>query len=349
MRRQPTSLHPPSLPHHRRLTHLSSTFLVPFSFGVLVSDWDGVNEYEQLRATMYNYDMNLVGFAADIYGIDRHNVSDINERIALATFWRSNGTLFAERIQAAVDLVRTLPQVNSDQIALAGYCFGGTGVLLYGLQGLNDVQAIVSFHGGLTGLPLPNTWVTPPLLVLSGGADDTSTDVMALETTLNSVNATWEITRYSDVEHAFTVFDDERYNEWADRRSWESTRTFLENVFGIKPYETGSPPETVSVEAVPYTDVDGTRLQGYLAVPNSSSWIAPHPAVVILPYVVCAQCCVTQQCRLLRRCVLLYRLSLSLSHTHTLFYVLQRLGRRQPVRAAARLDVVRPRIRGLCG
>lgn len=67
-------------------------------------------------ATEYNW----VGFAADIYGASLHNVTDINERIELATLYRSNATLFAERIQAAVDVVKNLDQVDPDKIALLG-------------------------------------------------------------------------------------------------------------------------------------------------------------------------------------------------------------------------------------
>jgi dienelactone hydrolase len=100
-----------------------------------------------------------------------------------------------------------------------------------------NVRAVVSFHGGLTDLPTPaaaaanNTNATtatnaaanatstvPKLLVLSGGSDDTATQIMDLERTLNDAAtagtiATWEITRFSNVQHAFTVFGDERYNE----------------------------------------------------------------------------------------------------------------------------------------
>lgn len=81
-------------------------------------------------------------------------------------------------------------------------------------MGMNDVKAVVSFHGGLGSLPPVSVNVEPKVLVLSGGADDTSTEIMDLEMTLDMANATWEITRYSDIEHAFTVFGDDRYNKW---------------------------------------------------------------------------------------------------------------------------------------
>jgi len=143
------------------------------------------------------------------------------------------------------------------------------------------VQAVVSFHGGLGSLPEAGPAVQPKVLVLSGGEDDASTDIMTLEETLDNATATWEITRYSGIEHAFTVFDDDRYNEWADMRSWDSMVVFLKEAFGEIVYES-SPPNMTSVEAVNYTDVDGTELRSYIAMPGDE-WQRPRPAVVIIP------------------------------------------------------------------
>lgn len=102
-----------------------------FCFSFLNRDWDGVNEYEQTRATMIADALGYVGFAADIYGADKHIVNDITERRTLATLYRSNATLFSERIQAAVELVKTFPEVDAENVALIGYCFGGCVFLCY--------------------------------------------------------------------------------------------------------------------------------------------------------------------------------------------------------------------------
>lgn len=244
-------------------------------------DWNGVNDYEKLRAEMVADELGYIGFAADIYGKDLHTVENITQRSELASLYRSNVTLFANRIQAAIDTVRTFDEVDDENVAAIGYCFGGTGVIMYALAGINDIKAVVSFHGGLGALPEPGPVAEPKMLVLSGGADDTSTEIIDLEMTLDAANATWEITRYSDIEHAFTVFDDDRYNEWADMRSWESMKEFLAECFGEKPFQS-EPPAVTEVEAVNYTDVDGTELRGYLAMP-SSDWQRPLPAVLVIP------------------------------------------------------------------
>jgi dienelactone hydrolase len=289
--------------------YLSLPAVTPAPAVVIIPDWDGVNFYEQQRATMIAKELGYVGFAADIYGADKHEVEDIDERKALATHYRSNSTLFTSRIKAAVDTVKDLSEVDSGNVAVIGYCFGGTfnlcvssgecqcensnifvgvlslsvgsGVITYGLVGADDVVALASFHGGLGDFPEAGPVVKPPLLILSGGDDDASTDIVDLEETLNAANASWEITRYSGIEHAFTVFDDDRYNEWADQRSWESMTGFLQEAFGEVPFD-GMMPDSVSVTPIDYTDVDGAELRGYLSLP-SDDCVTPTPAVVILP------------------------------------------------------------------
>ena len=202
--------------------------LITFSlyFYIHYSDWDGVNLYEQQRATLIAQDLNYIAFAADIYGTDAGDViSNMTLRKELADLYRSNATLFAQRIQAAVDVVKALDDVDANNVALIGYCFGGTGVLQYattlGDVSGDEVQAVVSFHGGLTFILEANSTdelfvsnVTTKVSVLSGGEDDASSEIMDLEMILDGRGADWEMTRYSGIEHAWTVFDDERYNEW---------------------------------------------------------------------------------------------------------------------------------------
>jgi dienelactone hydrolase len=249
---------------------------------IIIPDWDGVNEYEQTRATLVTEEWNMVGFAADIYGAGLQTVANITERSELANLYRSDPILFAERIKAAVDLIRAHEKVNPDQVAIFGYCFGGTGVLQYGLMGYDGVNAVVSFHGGLSQIPEPNATFVPKVLLLSGGDDDTSTQIMDMEITLDAADAPWEITRYSGIEHAFTVWSDDRYNEWADMRSWESAGHFILEAFGITEFMSAQPEEELMLTEVNYTGVDGTPLTGHLAMPGPQ-WQRPLPAVVVFP------------------------------------------------------------------
>ena len=153
----------------------------------------------------------MVAFAADIYGADFQTVSNNTERGQLATFYRSNSDVFASRISTAIQYVKDLDSVDATKVSVFGYCFGGTGVLQYvmGPNGDQDVAAMVSFHGGLSFLPEVPTGLPTKLLVLDGGSDNSAADIMDLEIKLDASAASWEITRYAGIQHAFTV--------WADR------------------------------------------------------------------------------------------------------------------------------------
>lgn len=54
-----------------------------------------------------------------------------------------------------------------------------------------------------------------------------------MEDAFNSGNATWEITRYSGVNHGFTVFDSDVYNLVADARSWDSMLSVLQELMAV--------------------------------------------------------------------------------------------------------------------
>lgn len=155
-----------------------------------------------------------------------------------------------------------------------------------------------------------------PVLVLSGGNDDAGTAVEDLESRLKEANTTWQITRYSGIEHGFTNFGLPAYNEWVDHRSWAEMGTFLKERFGEIEYGTMEPVENmdyvvvdpevgveinlerssqnasmvmsddvsdsgaVTVRTIAYDD-NGFALQGHLAMPPSVD--NKVPAVVILP------------------------------------------------------------------
>jgi dienelactone hydrolase len=112
----------------------------PLPAVVIFPDWDGVNEYEMKRATMLA-EQGYVAFAADVYGADMQYVESIDDRIAALTKYRTDPELFYSRIQDAIDQVKLLTDdVDSEEIAIIGYCFGGSAVVLYSLSGGTDAK-----------------------------------------------------------------------------------------------------------------------------------------------------------------------------------------------------------------
>jgi len=168
---------------------------------------------------------------------------------------------------------------------LNGYCFGGTGSLMYALSDNDDVLGIVSVHGGLMPFEIETDDTSPRILVLSGGDDDTNTEVSVLEDTLDKAGNTWELTRYANAEHGFTDYHSDAYDAWADQRSWEATKTFLSELFVEVEYITNEP-ETYDVTPIDYQDVEGEEvvdLRGYLSLPEGYDYYTNEylPLVVV--------------------------------------------------------------------
>jgi len=145
-------------------------------------------------------------------------------RIELVTKYNSNITLYVQRIQRPIDQAKGLDGVDINQIAIIGYCFGGTGAVQYSFSGAKDAKIAVSFHGSFFQERAPEITqdIYPYTLILSGGSDPQHGNQTLLENSLNSGNAQWEITGYSGVGHGFTKWDSFSYDLNADVRSWES-------------------------------------------------------------------------------------------------------------------------------
>jgi len=217
-------------------------FAGPHPAVIILPDWDGVNTYEKERATLLS-ELGYMAFAADIYGKDLQEGLDMATKIELSTLYRNDTELYIQRISAAVLLIQADPMVDTNSIGIIGYCFGGTGIIDYAFSGMG-VKAAVSFHGGLTDLDIPQPGITiqPYVLVLSGGIDDAQGNQTELEEKLNEANATWEITRYAGVDHAFTVWNGSLYNLMADARSFDSMISLFAKVM---------PPQRVSATIAP--------------------------------------------------------------------------------------------------
>jgi dienelactone hydrolase len=145
------------------------------------------------------------------------------------------------RIRAAHQELLAQPEVDADNVAAFGYCFGGSSGLEYARVG-GDVKGVVSFHGGLDRI---STEWTPgaaaaKILVLTGADDPMASPdaVGALQAGLTAAGVDWEVASYGATKHAFTSPDvdklgrpDLAYNARADRRSWNAFTFFLEEIF----------------------------------------------------------------------------------------------------------------------
>jgi dienelactone hydrolase len=194
---------------------------------LIIHDWDGLNEYEQRRADMLA-ELGYDAFAADLYGKGNRPADTAARKAETAKLYKDR-----EKMRSLIlgGLAEARKRGAHDAVVM-GYCFGGTAVLELARSGrAENVKGYATFHGGLAtppGQSYPSD--TAPILIAHGGADTSITmqDVAALSEQLEKAGVPYEIDVYSGAPHAFTVFGSNRYQERADRKSWDAFKTFLD-------------------------------------------------------------------------------------------------------------------------
>lgn len=198
---------------------------------LVVHQWKGLTEYEMMRARMLA-EMGYVAFAADIYG-KGVRPKDNKEAGKLAGKYKGDRKLMRARAQAALSELLKLKMVDPKRTAAMGYCFGGTVTLELARDGA-DMDGFVTFHGGLaTPTPEDAKNIKGKVLALHGAADQSVTPehVAAFQKEMSDAGVDWSMSIYAYAPHAFT-HKGPRYNEPADRRSWQEMKLFFTELFG---------------------------------------------------------------------------------------------------------------------
>jgi dienelactone hydrolase len=127
-------------------------------------------------------------------------------------------------------------------VAAIGYCFGGTQVLNMAKLG-SPLAGVVSFHGGLAGVPADKNLLKAAILVCHGEADSfvPAADVAQFKKQMDSIGANYTFKTYANATHAFTnpaATENGKkfkmpieYNAAADSASWSDMKTFFGKIF----------------------------------------------------------------------------------------------------------------------
>jgi dienelactone hydrolase len=214
--------------------------------GILViHDWMGIGPYVKTRADQLA-GLGYVAFAIDMYG-KGIRPKNTEEASAQASIYRQDRQLMRSRAKAGLDVLMKQPLVDTKQIAVIGYCFGGGTALELARSGV-DIAGVVSFHGNLdTPHPEDAKNIKAKVLVLHGANDPfvPQKDVDAFWDEMRQTTVDWQMVIYGGAVHGFTnsasgnnTSTGLAYNEKADQRSWQAMRMFFGEIFGPKPKET---------------------------------------------------------------------------------------------------------------
>ncbi|MFO1417671.1 MAG: dienelactone hydrolase family protein [Methylotetracoccus sp.] len=208
----------------------------PLPAVMIAHAWGGRDDFVCAKARRLA-ESGYAAFALDMYGKGVLG-SGPDENARLMNPFMQDRALLQARIGAALEAVRTLPQVDPTRIAAMGFCFGGLCVLDLARTGA-DLRGVISFHGLF--IPPGNTAgrrISAKVLALHGHDDPMvpPDHVAALATELTDAGADWQIHVYGGTVHAFTNprANDPGfgtvYNAAADHRSWQSLQSFLAEV-----------------------------------------------------------------------------------------------------------------------
>lgn len=185
--------------------------------------------------------LNELGYhavIADLFGRRFTPVVDKEAAFDAMGELRADRAALRDRLLAIIEIVRVRPHVDSERIAVIGYCFGGQCALDVARSGV-DIAAVASFHGLFDPPGLPPQPIKARVAAYHGWDDPMVPPeaVVALGNELTVGGADWQIHAYGNVAHGFTNPNASQlgikgveHNEAAARRSWASLELFLAEV-----------------------------------------------------------------------------------------------------------------------
>lgn len=152
---------------------------------------------------------------------------------------KSDRAFLRRIVNAVLDQARTLREIDSRRIAVAGYCFGGMCALDLARSGA-DVAGAATFHGLFDPPELDPQPIGAKVIAFHGWDDPLvpPEKVTALAQELTSAGADWQIHAYGHTMHGFTnpkaqgAVPGVKHNSVAADRSWTAFVNFLEELWG---------------------------------------------------------------------------------------------------------------------
>ena len=183
-------------------------------------------------------ELGYSAFVADLFG-KKFRGSPRETMVGEMNRLKSDRAGLRRRLLAVFEQVRGLDETNADELAAAGYCFGGMCALDLARAGA-ELAGVASFHGLFDPPDLDRQPIKAKVVAFHGWDDPLAPPdkVAALATELTEAGADWQIHAYGHVQHGFTnpgatgAISGVRYNEKAAERSWTAFINFLEELFG---------------------------------------------------------------------------------------------------------------------
>ena len=207
--------------------------------GIIVApEWWGRNEYTEQRARELA-EHGYAALAIDMYG-DKNVTTDAKQAYEWMMQTFADADTIVNRAKAGLDTLAAQPEVNADQLASIGFCYGGTVVLDLARSGA-PLKAVATFHATLAPkAPAVEGQIQGEILVLHGELDSMVTldDVASFREEMHAAKVDHEVIIFEDAKHGFSnPLADERakangvdlgYNLEAERQGLDAMYDLLE-------------------------------------------------------------------------------------------------------------------------
>ncbi len=207
---------------------------------MVVHEWWGLNDYVKTRVRELAK-LGYFAFAVDMYG-NRAQADNPDSAGKISMPFYTDPQMAKARFDAAMEKAKSYAAADGQKIAAIGYCFGGAMVINMAKLG-DDLDGVVSFHGGLNVVPSNKDLLKAPILVCHGAADPfvPQAEVDKFKKQMDSIGAKYTFKAYEGATHAFTnpgatALGEKfnipiKYNAAADTASWKDMKTFFGDIF----------------------------------------------------------------------------------------------------------------------
>lgn len=207
--------------------------------GIIVApEWWGRNEYTEQRARELA-EHGYAALAIDMYG-DKNVTTDAKQAYEWMMQTFADADTIVNQAKAGLDTLAAQPEVNADQLAAIGFCYGGKVVLDLARSGA-PLKAVATFHATLAPkAPAVEGQIQGEILVLHGELDSMVTldDVASFREEMHAAKVDHEVIIFEDAKHGFSnPLADERakangvdlgYNPEAERQGLDAMYDLLE-------------------------------------------------------------------------------------------------------------------------
>lgn len=193
---------------------------------MVVHEWWGLNEQIKDEAAKLA-EKGYAVFAIDLYG---EVATDATQAARLASAVRADPDAALKRLRAGLDLLAAQTDVQSDNLAALGWCFGGGMSALVGTTGDPRLKATVIYYGSPITDAAQMSRMKQPVLGI-WGEDDQSIkvgEVRDFESALKKQGTSVEFHYYAGAGHAFAnPTRGDAYRPEATADAWAKTLEFL--------------------------------------------------------------------------------------------------------------------------